>query len=68
VNKFHLWTEYSKARIRWINRLSVAYGLSFVKTDLADNIYPKDLNDPAYDEIQGIRDKAIPTAPTKDEC
>jgi AbrB family looped-hinge helix DNA binding protein len=37
--------ELGDQGIRWMRRLSVAYGLSFVKTDLANFIYPKHLID-----------------------
>ena len=60
--------EVDNNKVRWINRLSVAYGLSFVRTDLADNIYPKDLRDPKADEIQTTRAREIEDAPTKDVC
>lgn len=51
----------------WMRRLSVAYGLSFVRTDLTDHIFPKDLKDPTTTEIL-YRCKKLPEAPTKDEC
>jgi hypothetical protein len=52
---------------RWMRRLYVAYGLSFVKIDLAKFTYPKDVRDPKPDEIL-TRDKILPDAPTKDVC
>ena len=52
---------------QWMRRLSVAYGLSFVRTDLTDHTYPKDLKDPASTEIIN-RFKKLPEAPTKDVC
>lgn len=51
----------------WIRRLSVAYGLSFVRTDLSDFTYPKDLKNPEPHEIIH-RFRKLPDAPTKDEC
>lgn len=53
---------------RWMSRLSVAYGLSFVRADLASNIYPKDLKDPNPSEIQTTPIRSIEDAPTKDVC
>ncbi len=53
---------------RWMTRLSVAYGLSFVKDDLASNIYPSELRDPEPSEIQTTGAKKIDEAPTKDVC
>jgi hypothetical protein len=50
-----------------MNRLYVAYGLSFEKTDLVNFTYPKDVTDPESDEIWN-RSKIIPEAPTKDVC
>jgi len=35
----------------WLPRLSVAYGLSFVKSELARFIYPIDISDPTPEEI-----------------
>lgn len=60
--------EVDNNKIRWINRPSIAYGLSFVKTDLADNIYPKDLKNPKPEEIQRAKVRLIEDAPTKDDC
>ena len=36
---------------QWMKRLSVAYGLSFIKTDLSGHTYPKELKDPDSTEI-----------------
>ncbi|HQO64090.1 MAG TPA: hypothetical protein PK528_10790 [Syntrophorhabdus sp.] len=36
---------------RWMKRLSVAYGLSFEKGELARFIYPKDVPEPSHEEI-----------------
>lgn len=59
--------ELGPKGMQWMRRLSVAYGLSFVKTDLSDFTYPKDVKDPEPTEIQ-YRFKRLPEAPTKDEC
>jgi len=60
--------EIDGRKNRWMSRLSVAYGLSFVRTDLASNIYPKDLKDPEPSEINTMPIREIPEAPTKDVC
>ena len=52
---------------QWMRRHSVAYGLSFVRTDLTAFTYPKDLKDPDPTEIVQ-RTKKLPEAPTKDMC
>jgi hypothetical protein len=52
---------------QWMQRLSVAYGLSFVRTDLTDHTYPKDLKDPDSTEILHPL-KPLPEPPTKDVC
>jgi len=59
--------ELGQQGSRWMRRLSVAYGLSFVRTDLANFIYPKDLSDPEPDEVW-TRIKELPDAPGKDVC
>jgi hypothetical protein len=59
--------ELENQNQHWMNRLYVAYGLSFVKTDLINFTYPKDVTDPESDEIWN-RSKIIPEAPTKDVC
>jgi hypothetical protein len=59
--------ELAEHEKRWMSRLSVAYGLSFVRTDLVNFIYPKDLEDPKPDEIWS-RSREVPEAPTKDVC
>lgn len=60
--------ELSDAEIRWMGRLSVAYGLSFPKNDLAGFIFPGDVPppDPGAPVLPGR--KVIPDAPTKDQC
>lgn len=60
--------EINGRKNRWMSRLFVAYGLSFVRSDLASNIYPKDLKDPESNEIQTVQIRAIDEAPTKDVC
>lgn len=51
----------------WLPRLSVAYGLSFNRFDLADNLFPHQINNPKEEEVwQPIAPKH--SAPTKDEC
>ena len=52
---------------RWMRRLSVAYGLSFTRQELADFTYPKDVDDPKPDEIWKLS-KEVSEAPTKDVC
>ncbi len=59
--------ELADQETRWMRRLSVAYGLSFVRTDLVNFTYPRDLDDPKPEEIWK-RDKPFSEAPTKDEC
>ena len=58
--------EIDGQKRRWMSRLSVAYGLSFVRADLADNIYPKDLRDPDPSEIHTTPIRIIEDAPSKD--
>ncbi len=48
-------------------RLSVAYGLSFERNQLASFTYPKDVGIPPPEQIWKPR-TLIPDAPTKDEC
>lgn len=56
--------EYQK---RWMRRLSVAYGLSFEKSELARFIYPKDVAEPLPEEIWKPH-RIIAEAPSKDQC
>lgn len=51
----------------WVNRLTVAYGLSFEKGQLASFTLPQDVSMPGEDEIWKPKSK-IPQAPSKDEC
>jgi hypothetical protein len=50
---------------KWMNRLNVAYGLSFEQGDLAPYTFPPD--DPKPEEIWHPT-RPLSTAPTKDEC
>jgi hypothetical protein len=52
---------------KWMRRLSVAYGLSFEKGDLAPFTFPRDVSDPRPNEIWQPH-KKIPDPPTKDDC
>ena len=56
--------DYQK---RWMRRLSVAYGLSFEKGELAHFIYPKDVADPTSEEIWSPQ-RNMTEAPSKDQC
>lgn len=59
--------ELEGQRTRWMHRLSVAYGLSFTQHNLADFMYPRDVDDPRPDEVwKPIKKPA--EAPTKDVC
>jgi hypothetical protein len=51
---------------RWMSRLSVAYGLSFVKDQLVGFTYPKDVDFPEPEQIWR-QQRHIPDAPTMDE-
>jgi len=59
--------ELKDTETRWMRRLSVAYGLSFEKSELAGFTYPKDISTPAPDQIWPRR-KIIPDATSKEEC
>lgn len=59
--------ELKDSETRWMGRLSVAYGLSFEKDDLAGFTYPKDVSTPTPDQIWPRR-KIIHDAPSKDQC
>ncbi len=56
--------DYQK---RWMRRLSVAYGLSFEKSELARFIYPKDVAEPMPEEIWKPQ-RIVSEAPSKDQC
>jgi len=55
------------AETRWMNRLSVAYGLSFDKNELVPFMFPNNLSDPKPEEIWQPEKRRM-DAPTKDEC
>lgn len=55
--------EPASAIQRWMNRLWIAYGLSFWPGDFPNHRYPKDIP-PA----QPVRAREIPLAVSKDEC
>ena len=59
--------ELKESEARWIKRLSVAYGLSFEKSELVPFILPDKVATPAPSEIWRRKVKEL-TAPTKDEC
>lgn len=59
--------ELGIANKRWLPRLSVAYGLSFVKSELARFIYPVDIQDPSPQEIWQPFSRTIDAA-TKELC
>ena len=59
--------DLGSTRGRWMRRLSVAYGLSFPKSDLASFTYPRDVEPPEPDQIWPRR-RNLPDAPTKDQC
>ncbi len=52
---------------RWMKRLSVAYGLSFERSELARFIYPKDIKDPSPSDIWNPK-RRCREAPEKDQC
>jgi len=51
----------------WMKRLSVAYGLSYERSELANFIYPKDVPIPQPEEIWNPTRNTI-EAPSKDQC
>jgi hypothetical protein len=59
--------ELKNQENRWMRRLSVAYGLSFEKSELAPFTYPKDVSIPTPEQIWQPRGRAY-HAPTMDEC
>jgi hypothetical protein len=59
--------ELETGQTRWMRRLSVAYGLSFEKSELATFTYPVDIEGPGPEQIWKPFRK-IPGAPGKDEC
>jgi hypothetical protein len=52
---------------KWMNRLGVAYGLSFFKNDLVRFIYPSEVDHPEVEQVWP-KVKPIPDAVTKDQC
>ncbi|MDB4303814.1 hypothetical protein N9934_03390 [Desulfosarcina sp.] len=52
----------------WMKRLSVAYGLSYVRTELANHIYPSEVSIPKPCEIFSPQSRKILEAPSKDVC
>lgn len=52
---------------RWLPRLSVAYGLSFIKDELARFIYPIDISDPTPEQVWRRTSTAVEAA-TKELC
>ena len=59
--------ELTASEKRWLRRLSVAYGLSFVREELARFIFPVDIQPPKPDELW--RPQFLPPdAPTNDDC
>lgn len=59
--------ELEAGQSRWMRRLSVAYGLSFERSELSTFTYPVQVQLPKPEEIWRPR-RRIPDAPTKDEC
>jgi hypothetical protein len=59
--------ELKDSEARWMRRLSVAYGLSYEKSELASFTYPKNVSTPTPEQIWRPR-KHIPDALSKDEC
>jgi hypothetical protein len=52
---------------RWMSRLTVAYGLSFERSDLTGFTYPKDVEPPEPDQVWRKR-RDLPGLVTKDQC
>jgi hypothetical protein len=59
--------ELSPSAKRWLPRLSVAYGLSFEKSELARFTYPVDIQTPSPEELWRPKSRHIEAA-TKDDC
>ena len=59
--------ELNGSETRWMRRLSVAYGLSFERSELAGFTYPRDVDTPTPDQIWPRR-KRMPDPITKDVC
>jgi len=58
--------DIGNSQSRWMSRLAVAYGLSFIKSDLAGFTYPKDVEPPEPDQVWP-RTKDIPDLISKDQ-
>lgn len=59
--------ELTTAHKGWLPRLSVAYGLSFVKSELARFTYPIDISDPSLEELWRPV-SSVAEAATKELC
>ena len=59
--------ELEAGHARWMRRLSVAYGVSFEKSELVTFTYPVEVETPKPEEVWKPR-RRIQDAPTKDEC
>jgi hypothetical protein len=59
--------DVSDPQRQWMGRLAVAYGLSFLRGDLASFTYPRDVKHPEPDQIWP-RFREIPDLISKDQC
>lgn len=59
--------ELEAGQTKWMNRLSVAYGLSFEKNELSTFTYPVEVETPKYEEIWRPQ-RRIQDAPSKEVC
>ena len=59
--------ELETGQARWMRRLSVAYGLSFERSELVTFTYPVEVETPKPEEVWKPR-RRIEDAPTKDKC
>jgi hypothetical protein len=59
--------DFGNSQRRWMSRLSVAYGLSFEKNDLASFYYPRDVETPEPDQVWP-RYREISDSVSKDQC
>lgn len=59
--------ELAASEKGWIKRLTVAYGLSFEKSELSPFKLPKDVNEPKPEDVWQPK-REIVAAPSKDEC
>ena len=60
--------EIDSSEKRWLNRLSVAYGLSFLKDELTRFIYPVNVAIPKPEEIWGAKSNSIKKATVNRSC